>query len=208
MDASAAGPPSETRRPVASGRRLDIDVEVPKIQVREFHLDTNAAGIFTSNPRILTLDLPLSGVSKTLGPFNSQITDQGGLGIAAIEDLRITVTRMTGAQSEPFLMFSLEYLVSSYSYFDYWGGSALTEQVAFLNGAGGTMYIWHVDGFHLSCQDNRRPRSVFQKESNFQGWFDAWEGHAHFISGLFSFCNRSERYLEEHGDNPMRGSIR
>ena len=96
MDASAAGPPSETRRPVASGRRLDIDVEVPKIQVREFHLDTNAAGIFTSNPRILTLDLPLSGVSKTLGSFNSQITDQGGLGIAAIEDLRITVTRMTG----------------------------------------------------------------------------------------------------------------
>jgi hypothetical protein len=166
-----------------------------KITAKEFSLNRESAQIFT-------FDQQIAAVTKTMGPFRGEIRLASGEVIATLDDVRVTVTRMTGQQGQSFLMYSLEYFVTAHgwrtgdfrTYFPSPGTVAhepygAPHQILFQNSAGGTMHSWSIDPPFLSeCGDNHRPRLFHKAEYYALGWFDAWATVTHYVNGPFFRC--------------------
>jgi hypothetical protein len=171
--------------------------EDTEIGVREFKLNRDASSIFTFGGS-------LSAVSKTLGPFTGEIhVDATGEPIATLDDVRATVTHMTGQQNQSFLLCTLEYLVTSHGWRTGDGRNlpgattsfnpshepiGAAQQVNFQNSAGGTMRAIGFDVFRLNCNDNRKYQMIAYNESMFLGWFDDWAAFSHLVHGVFFRC--------------------
>jgi hypothetical protein len=168
-----------------------------RLRAKEFKLSRDAASIFTFGGS-------LAANTKTLGPFQGAIhLDQTRERIATLDDVRVTVTRMTGQQNQSFLLYTLEYFITSHGWRTGDGRMYIPrpgmvahepynapQQVHFQNSAGGTMNTWFVgnNSFSLQCGDNRRYQLFHQAEYNFLGWFDDWNSFTHFVHGTFLRC--------------------
>jgi hypothetical protein len=178
-----------------------LELAVPddvRVGVKEFQLQREAA-------RLFTLEGSLSAVTRTLGPFTGQLHNGAGERMATLDAVTATVTRMTGQQGQSFLMYTLEYSVTSHGWrtgdgrqvgpsvpYDTPGREPIgaSEQVMFQNSSGGTMTTWFLgtDAFELRCGDARRYRSAHRAEHQFLGWFDEWTRFTHYVHGAFFPC--------------------
>lgn len=189
----------ESDRAVFTPARLELHMpDRVRMAVKEFKLDRDASRLFTFGG---TLD----AVTKTLGPFDGEIReDATGDLIATLNEVRITVSRLTGPQGS-FYLGVLEHLATSHGWrtgdhrplpgstgsfnagHEPYGAS---QEVRFQNSAGGTM--WSVGGwpfqFHLQCGDNRKYQSFSFNENVVLGWFDDWATYTQFIHGPFFRC--------------------
>ncbi len=200
-ETKASVKPSRAAKPsrsTFSAGRFELAIpEKVKVGVKEFKIGRDAS-------RIFTLGGTLSAVSKTLGPFRGEIRhDDSGDLIATLDDVRVTVTRMTGQQGQSFLMYTLEYFVTSHGWRTGDGRTIILgpghtgrdpygapQQVLFQNGAGGTMHTWFVgdSSFQLKCNDRRTYQLFHHAEHHALGWFDDWGRFTQYIHGPFFRC--------------------
>jgi len=160
----------------------------PRVKLKDFMLSAEAS-------RVFTLEGNLSAASKTLGPFDGTIShDETGELIATLDDVSVTVTKMTGQQGQSFLMYSVEYFATSHGWrtgLDKYGPGpyGTPQEVLFQNGAGGTMHTWVTEPpFLLACGDHRKYYRHMRAEHHVFGWFDDWAKYTQYIHGPFFRC--------------------
>lgn len=191
--------PIEHARSTFTPGRLELDLSGRiDVTTREFELSPEASRLFTFGGS-------LSAVTKTLGPFDGSIReDATGDLIATLNEVRVTVSRLTGPQGG-FYLGVLEHLVTSHGWRTGDGRSlpgstnsfnaghepyGASQEVRFQNSAGGTM--WSEGGlsfqFHLGCNDSRKYQSFSFNENLVLGWFDDWAAFTQFVHGPFFRC--------------------
>lgn len=190
----------ESGRAVFTPGRLELVVpDDAEMDITEFELARDPSRIFTFGGTI-------SAVSKTLGPFHGEIREDATRDlIATLDDVRVTVTRMTGQQGQSFYVGTLEHFVTSHGWRTGDGRSlpgatssynpgrepyGASQEVRFQNQAGGTM--WSEGGlsfqFHLHCNDRRKHQMFSFTENAVLGWFDDWVSYTQYIHGPFFRC--------------------